>query len=53
MEIVGEDDSETGSVTKKKGNQKSTTGIGASLTTGFRIKRRATTTSTPYNGTHR
>ena len=31
-EMVGGDGSETGLVTKKKGKQKSTTGIGASLT---------------------
>ena len=36
METCGGDDSETGSVTKKKGEQKSMTGIGASLTLDFR-----------------
>ena len=36
MEMVGADGSETGLVMKKKGEQKSMTGIGASLTLDFR-----------------
>ena len=38
VETGGGDGNETESVTKKKGNQKSTTGIGASLTPDFREK---------------
>ena len=38
METVGIVTNETGSVTKKKGEQKSTTGIGASLTPDYRDK---------------
>ena len=38
VETVGGDGSETGSMTKKKGTQKSTTGIGASLTPDNRDK---------------
>ena len=47
VETVGGDGSETGSVTKKNGKQKSTTGIGVSLTPDYRIKRRATTMIEP------
>ena len=36
MESVGGDGSETGPVTKKKGNQKLKTGIGASVITDYR-----------------
>ena len=32
VETIGGDNSETGLVTKKKGKQKSTTGVGVSLT---------------------
>ena len=38
VEMVGEDGSEMGLVMKKKGKQKSTTGIGASLTLDYRDK---------------
>ena len=38
METIDGDDCETGLVVKKKGNQKSTTGIGASLTPVYRGK---------------
>ena len=36
METIGGDGSETGLVTKKKGKQQSTTGIGASLAPDYR-----------------
>ena len=38
METVGGDGSETGLVMKMKGKQKSTTGIGASLTRTWKIR---------------
>ena len=38
MDIVDGDDGETGSVSKKKGKQKFTTGISACLTLDFRDK---------------
>ena len=44
VETVGEDDSETGSLTKKKRRLKSTAGIGVSLTPDFRLNVTATTT---------
>ena len=47
VETVGGDGSEMGLVMKKKGNNKSTTGIGASLTRTTGTRRGATTTCNP------
>ena len=44
MQTIGGDDSETGSLTKKKRILKTTAGIGVSLTPDFRLKMTATTT---------
>ena len=41
METGGREDGETGLVMKKKGEQKSTTGIGASLTPDYRNKEKS------------
>ena len=46
--MIGGNYSKTGLVMKKKGEQKSTTGIGASLTPDYMEKRRATTTTLLY-----
>ena len=49
METEGREGSETELVTKKKGKQKSLTGIGASLINTAGIKRRATTSAKAQN----
>ena len=49
METVGGQGSETALVTKKKGKQKSFTGIGASLINTAGVNRRATTSAKAQN----
>ena len=48
METISGDGSKTELVMKKKGELKSTTGIGASLNPDFRERRRTTTMSNYY-----